>query len=154
MRTGTVELKFRDGTAIIIKGSADFVAAVSTAILEVSKESSDRAEEGEPKQFPEAGKLVYGDSVESHELEAPADHPSRSRPGWMNQRLCWSLREAAERYSVSYQTMYRAVCRGDLKIIKGFGRIMVSDSELRRFIANVAEYSLRKRKTWKTHARR
>ncbi len=40
MNAGTVELKFQDGTAIKIKGSADFVAAVTTAILEISKERS------------------------------------------------------------------------------------------------------------------
>jgi hypothetical protein len=147
MNTGNVEFKFQDGTAIIIKGSADFVAAVSTAILKVSKEkASDRAKEGEPKQFPKAGILADGDSVESHEMEAPADHPSRSKPGWMNQRLCWSLKEAAERCGVSYQTLYRAACRGDLKIIKGFGRMMVSDSELPRFVANATEYLPRRRK--------
>jgi hypothetical protein len=46
---------------------------------------------------------------------------------------------------VSYHTLYRAVCRGDLKIIKGFGRMMVSDSELARFVANVTEYLPKKR---------
>ena len=39
MTTGTVELKIPDGTAIKIKGSADFVAAVMTAILEVGYEN-------------------------------------------------------------------------------------------------------------------
>jgi len=34
MKGNTVELKFEDGSAIKIKGSADFVAAVTTAILQ------------------------------------------------------------------------------------------------------------------------
>jgi hypothetical protein len=45
--------------------------------------------------------------------------------------------------------MYRAVCRGDLKIIKGFGRMMVPDSELPRFVGDVTEYLPRKRKNGK-----
>jgi predicted site-specific integrase-resolvase len=70
----------------------------------------------------------------------------------MNQRLCWSLKEAAERCGVSYHTMYRAVCRGDLKIIKGFGRMMVSESELPRFVANATEYLPMRRKMSKRRA--
>jgi hypothetical protein len=47
MNKGTVEVKFQDGTAIKIKGSADFVAAVTAVILEVGKgRSSDRAQVG------------------------------------------------------------------------------------------------------------
>ncbi len=123
------------------------MAVVTTVILEVGKgKSSEHLQEGEPKGSSQAGKLAHGDSVENHELEAPADHPSRSQPGWMNQWLCWSLKEAAERCGVSYHTLYRAACRGDLKIIKGFGRMMVSESELPRFVANVTEYLPRKRK--------
>ncbi len=51
-----------------------------------------------------------------------------------------------ERCGVSYLTLYRAACRGDLKIIKGFGRMMVSESELSRFVASMTEYLPRKRK--------
>jgi Helix-turn-helix domain len=102
----------------------------------------------------EAGEFAHSDSVVNHELKAPADPSPKNQSGLMNQRLCWSLKEAAERCGVSYHTMYRAVCRGDLKIIKGFGRMMVPDSELPRFVGDVTEYLPRKRKTWKTHARR
>jgi hypothetical protein len=147
MNTGTVELKFQDGTAIKIRGSADFVAAVTTAILEVSNEKSgEHIQKAEPKVSSQIGKLAYGDSVENHELEAPADHSPSRQPGWMNQKLCWSLKEAGERCGVSYLTLYRAACRGDLRIIKGFGRMMVSESELSRFAANVTEYLPRKRR--------
>jgi hypothetical protein len=43
-------------------------------------------------------------------------------------------------------TPFIGQCRGDLKIIKGFGRMMVSESELSRLVANVKEYLPRKRK--------
>ena len=91
------------------------------------------------------GKLAHRDSVENYELEAPAVDPSRSQPGRMNQKLCWSVKEAGERCGVSYLALYRAACRGDLKNNKGFGRMMVSESELSRFTANVTEYLPRKR---------
>jgi Helix-turn-helix domain len=133
MKTGSVELKLRNGTAIKIKGSPDLWPRFRKLILEVSKErASDQVEEGEPKESSRAGKLAHVDSVENRELEA--GHSSRSQSGWMNQRVCWSLKEAAERCGVSYHTLYRAACRGDLKIIKIFGRMMVSESELPRFV--------------------
>ena len=52
MGADTVEFKFEDGTAIKIKGSADFVAAVTTAILRVAKEKSSKQvlkDDAEPK---------------------------------------------------------------------------------------------------------
>jgi hypothetical protein len=193
MKTGTVELKLQDGTAIKIKGSAEFVAAVTTVILEVSdRYSREHLHKGDPeirqdvsanrfkglppmfspqwqdarsllferlgrvptvgevfellRESSQAIKWTHGDSLENQELAAPADHPPKNQSDAMNQRLCWSLKEAAERCGVSYSTLYRAACRGDLKIIKGFGRMMVSESELPRFVANVTKYSPRKRK--------
>jgi hypothetical protein len=57
MNTGTVELKFQDGTAIKIKGSADFVAAVTTAILEVGKgKSGEHIHVAQIKESFQAGK--------------------------------------------------------------------------------------------------
>ena len=80
MNTGTVKLKFQDGTAINIRESADFVAAVTTAILEVGKgKSGEHIQEIGPKESSQAGKLTHGDSVEKDKLEAPADHsPKKS----------------------------------------------------------------------------
>jgi hypothetical protein len=52
MGADTVEFKFEDGTAIKIKGSADFVAAVTTAILRAAKEKSSKQvlkDDAEPK---------------------------------------------------------------------------------------------------------
>src|SRR5438309_11128923 len=71
--------------------------------------------------------------------------PPRSQSSSMNQKLCWSLKEACKRCGISYLTLYRAACRGDLKSNKGCGRMMVSESELSRFTANVTEYLPRKR---------
>jgi hypothetical protein len=122
------------------------LAAVTTAILEVGQCKSGHIQLAQIKDSSQAGKLAHSDSVENHELETPADHYSRRQSGWMNQKLCWSLKEAGERCGVSYITLYRAACRGDLKIIKGFGRMMVSESELSRFVANMTEYLPRKRR--------
>ena len=86
MNKGTVELKIQDGTAIKIKGSADFVAAVTTAILEVGKgKLGEHIQAAEIKESSQAGKLAHSDSVENHEFEAPADHSSRRQSRWMNQ---------------------------------------------------------------------
>jgi hypothetical protein len=75
MNKGTVEVKFQDGTAIKIKGSADFVAAVTTSILEVGKgKSGEHIQLAQIKESSQAGKLAHSDYVEKDELEAPADH--------------------------------------------------------------------------------
>jgi hypothetical protein len=61
------------------------------------------------------------------------------------QRRAFTLEEAAAVCGVSYHTLYRAVCRGDLQIVTGFGRMMISDKELDRFLGKSAEYKPRKR---------
>ena len=55
-------------------------------------------------------------------------------------RRAYSLAEAADLCGVSYHTIYRAVCRGQLKVLSGFGRLMVSDQELDRFLSKAEEY--------------
>jgi hypothetical protein len=50
------------------------------------------------------------------------------------ERRAFTLSEAAALCGVCYQTLYRAAVRGDLKILSGFGRMMVSDHELDRFL--------------------
>jgi len=182
MNTGTVEFRLQDGTAIKIKGSADFVAAVTAVILEVGKGgSSEHAQKGKPepqrspssnrfeglpamfspqwqearslllerfgrsptvgevfeslRESSQAGRSTHGDSLEHHEPEATADDPPRSQPSRMNQRLCWSTQRGCRTLRRQLSHPYRAACRGDLKIIKGFGRMMVSESELPRFVA-------------------
>ena len=56
-------------------------------------------------------------------------------------RRAYSLREIAEKCGVSYSVIWRAVARGDLKVLKGFGRIMVSGEELKRFIGASETYN-------------
>jgi hypothetical protein len=134
MRTGTVELKFRDGTAIKIKGSIEFATAVMKVVLEVGEgKSSEHVQESElntqgnpkskrleglpPMVSPEwqgarsllmerigrtltvgevieflresyqEGKFAQDDSLKNHELEPPANEPSRSQSDLMNQRI-------------------------------------------------------------------
>jgi len=62
------------------------------------------------------------------------------------QRRAFTLDEAAAICGVSYHTLYRAICRGNLRVLTGFGRMMVSDKELDRFLGKTAEYKPRKRR--------
>jgi len=61
-------------------------------------------------------------------------------------KRAFTLGEAAAICGVSYHTIYRAICRGNLRVLTGFGRMMVSDKELERFLAKTAEYKPRKRR--------
>jgi len=47
----------------------------------------------------------------------------------------FSLKEAAPQCGASYSTLWRAACRGDLKVLAGMGRMMVSALELNRFLS-------------------
>jgi Helix-turn-helix domain len=62
------------------------------------------------------------------------------------QKRAFTLEEAAAICGVSYHTLYRAVCRGNLQIVTGFGRMMISDKELERFLGESAEYKPRRRR--------
>ncbi len=62
-------------------------------------------------------------------------------------RKAFSLKEAADLCGVSYHTLYRAVCRGDLKVLSGFGRSMISDSELNRFLGKSEIYRRKRGRT-------
>jgi hypothetical protein len=66
---------------------------------------------------------------------------SRRKVMQSNQRLAWTLKDAAARCGVSYWTLYRAACRGDLHVIKGFKRMMVAETELNRFLGMGGEYA-------------
>jgi helix-turn-helix protein len=60
------------------------------------------------------------------------------------QRRAFTLDAAAAICGVSYHTLYRAICRGHLRALTGFGRMMVSDRELDRFLGKTSEYKPRK----------
>jgi hypothetical protein len=55
-------------------------------------------------------------------------------------RRAYSLREVAEKCGVSYSVLWRAAARGDIKVLKGFGRIMISGEELKRFLSKSEVY--------------
>ena len=61
-------------------------------------------------------------------------------------RRAFTLDEAAAICGVSYHTIYRAICRGNLRVLTGFGRMMVSDRELNRFLDKTSGYKPRKRR--------
>jgi predicted site-specific integrase-resolvase len=61
-------------------------------------------------------------------------------------RKAFSITEAAAACGVSYHTLWRAICRGDLRPLKGFGRLMISESELNRFLSKTMEHTPRRRK--------
>jgi len=60
-------------------------------------------------------------------------------------RRAFSLREIAEKCGVSYSVIWRAAARGDLKVLKGFGRTMVSGEELKRFLGKSETYNGKRR---------
>jgi hypothetical protein len=62
------------------------------------------------------------------------------------ERRAFTLSEAAALCGVCYQTLYRAAVRGDLKVLTGFGRMMVSDQELNRFLGRAEVYRPTKRR--------
>jgi hypothetical protein len=57
-----------------------------------------------------------------------------------------TLKEAADETGTSYMRLWRAAIRGDLRPLKGFGRITISSEELNRFLSDTVEYSPRKGK--------
>lgn len=67
-----------------------------------------------------------------------------------DQRRAFTLDKAAAICGVSYHTLYRAICRGDLRVLTGFGRMMVSDKELERFLGKTEEYKPRKQRKKRT----
>jgi hypothetical protein len=63
------------------------------------------------------------------------------------QRRAYSLAEAAAICGRHYQSLYRAACRGDLKVLTGFGRMMISDQELNRFLGRSEIYRPTRKQT-------
>jgi hypothetical protein len=57
-----------------------------------------------------------------------------------------TLKEAADETGTSYMRLWRAAIRGDLRPLKGFGRITISSEELNRFLSDTVEYTPRKGK--------
>jgi excisionase family DNA binding protein len=61
-------------------------------------------------------------------------------------RRAYTIAEAAELLGVHKVSVYRRIYEGKLKILSGFGRLMIPDSELERFLGKVEVYMPRKRR--------
>jgi hypothetical protein len=68
-----------------------------------------------------------------------------SQPAPAEALEAYSLKQAAKKCGVSYSALWRAACRGDIKVLKGFGRLMVSAAELKRFLSQTETYNGRRR---------
>jgi excisionase family DNA binding protein len=56
-----------------------------------------------------------------------------------------SVAESARKLGVSDTLVYRLIGNGQIKVIKGFGRIRVPRTELDKLVQNVGVYTPRKR---------
>ena len=63
-----------------------------------------------------------------------------------NDRLIYSLSEAAREIGCSTTTLWRKVAEGKIKVIEGFGRIRISRAELEAFINKSTVYTPRGKK--------
>jgi excisionase family DNA binding protein len=50
-------------------------------------------------------------------------------------RKAFTVAEVASQCGVARDSIYRAIYRGQLKRLAGFGRFMISESELQRFLS-------------------
>jgi hypothetical protein len=62
-------------------------------------------------------------------------------PILVSDRLAFSVPEFARLNGKSYTWGYRAVYRGDVKVITSAGRLLVPRSEVEKFLAQAAEYN-------------
>ena len=76
---------------------------------------------------------------------------STSESGLANRRA-YTIAEAAELLGVHKVSIYRRIYSGDIKVLSGFGRLMISDTELDRFLGKVEVYVPRGRRHRKTEA--
>jgi excisionase family DNA binding protein len=72
-------------------------------------------------------------------LETPKD-------GLPGNRRAYTIAEAAKLLGVHRVSVYRRLYSGQLKVLKGFGQLMIPAHELDRFLSEVVEYSGRRRK--------
>jgi excisionase family DNA binding protein len=61
-------------------------------------------------------------------------------------RRAFTIVQAAELLGVHKVSVYRRIYSGQIKVLSGFGRLMIPDSELDRFLGKVEVYTPRKRK--------
>jgi len=73
-----------------------------------------------------------------------AAHPAPI-PEPQKDRRAFSLGGIAGKCGVSYSAIWRAACQGKIKVLKGFGRMMVSAAELNRFLSQTEIYNGKRR---------
>jgi excisionase family DNA binding protein len=52
-------------------------------------------------------------------------------------RRAFTIQEVAQQLGCAVDSIYRAIYRGQLRPLAGFGRKMISDKELERFLSEV-----------------
>jgi excisionase family DNA binding protein len=77
---------------------------------------------------------------------------STSENGLANRRA-YTIAEAAELLGVHKVSVYRRIYSGEIKVLAGFGRLMIPDSELQKFLGDVKVYVPRKQARKKVQAR-
>jgi excisionase family DNA binding protein len=70
-----------------------------------------------------------------------------------NQRA-YTIAQAAELLGVHKVSVYRRLYSGELKVLKGFGQLMIPATELDRFLNDVTEYTPRRQRGHKATAKR
>ena len=61
-------------------------------------------------------------------------------------RQAYTIAQAAELLGVHKVSVYRRIYSGEIKVLKGFGRLTIPASELDRFLNAVEEYAPRHRR--------
>jgi excisionase family DNA binding protein len=70
---------------------------------------------------------------------------STSENGLANRRA-YTIAEAAELLGVHKVSVYRRIYSGEIKVLSGFGRLMIPETELEKFLGQVKVYVPRRRR--------
>jgi excisionase family DNA binding protein len=62
------------------------------------------------------------------------------------ERRAYTIAQAAQLLGVHKVSVYRRIYSGEIKVLKGFGRLTIPASELDRFLSQVEEYTPRHRR--------
>jgi excisionase family DNA binding protein len=77
---------------------------------------------------------------------------SNSENGLANRRA-YTIAEAASLLGCHKVSIYRRIYSGEIKVLAGFGRLMIPATELEKFLGNVKVYVPRKQARKKVQAR-
>jgi excisionase family DNA binding protein len=70
------------------------------------------------------------------------------------ERRAYTIAQAAELLGVHKVSVYRRLYSGELKVLKGFGQLMIPATELDRFLDDVTKYTPRRQRGHKATAKR